>query len=74
MCLVYRAEEKAKSHTQRNVIDEQSTRKDLFNGKLIPPFGGVNHAIIAPTDLISICHGEDQLPLKAGRLQNNLGT
>ena len=56
------------------MIDEQSAWKNLFDGKRVSPFRSVNHSIIAPAYLISICHSEDQLPLKAENLSNILGT
>lgn len=56
------------------MIDEQSTWENLFDGKRISPFGGVDHSIIAPAHLISICHSEDKLPLKAEHLSDTLGT
>jgi len=56
------------------MIDEQSTWENLFDGKRISPFGGVDHSIIARAHLISICHSEDKLPLKAEHLSDTLGT
>jgi hypothetical protein len=51
--------EKAKTHTERNVIEEQSSRKDLFERKPYPPPGNVKQPIVVPLHLISICHSED---------------
>lgn len=51
--------------TERNLIDEQRTRKDLFSSIRIPLFGSDKQLIIAPMYLISIGHGEDQFTLKA---------
>jgi hypothetical protein len=64
-------DKKQKIHTEREVTEEKSIRRDHFPRKLIPPFGSIKKLIITPMHLISICHGEDQLSLKAKHLPNN---
>jgi hypothetical protein len=64
-------DKKQKIRTERDVIYEQSIERDHFHRKLIPPFGSVKKLVIAPMHFISICHGEDQLSLKAKHLPNN---
>jgi hypothetical protein len=63
--------DKQKIHTERNVIEDESIQRDPVKGELIPLFGSLNHLIIAPLHLISICHGENQLALKAESLPSN---
>jgi hypothetical protein len=64
---------KEKFHTEREVIDEHGTRKNLCIGEFIPSLGSDKQPIVTPVYLISICHGEDQLPLKAEHLPNISG-
>jgi len=63
--------DKEKLQTQGNGIDEQSTRKSHLYPKLVQPYGGIDHSIIASVHFISICHSKDQLPLKSEYLVNN---
>jgi len=63
-----------KFHTERNVIDEHRTWKNLCIREFIPSLGGDKQPIITPVYFISICHGEDQFPLKAEQLPNISGT
>jgi len=64
-------DKKQKIRTERDVIEEQSIEREHFQRKLIPPFGSVKKLIITPMHLISICHGEGQLSLKANHLPSN---
>ena|SRR5712672_1534772 len=61
----------ARTHMERNVIDKQSTRLNMFYPKLVHLFGGVNHDIIALVRFISICRSKDQLSLKTKRFFPN---
>jgi len=58
----------ARTHTERNVIDKQSTRLNMFYPKLVHLFGGVNHDVVMLVRFISVCCSKDQLPLKAKRV------
>jgi len=66
--------QKQKFHTERNVIDEHRTWKNLCIREFIPSLGGNKQPIITPVYFISICHGEDQLRLKAEQLLDISGT
>ena len=69
MCQVNRAADVSKKsekiQTERNLIDEQTTRKNLFSSVLNTLFGRDKQLIMAPMHLIPVCHGEDQFSLKA---------
>jgi hypothetical protein len=64
-------DKKQKMRTERDVIEEQNIQRGHFLRKLIPPFGSVKKLIIAPMHFISICHGKNQLSLKAKHLPSN---
>lgn len=69
MCQVNRAADVQKGRkiqTEGDLIDKQSTRKDLFSSVLIPLSGSHKQLIVMSMHLVSICHGEDQFPVKAG--------
>jgi len=62
------------AHTERKVINQQSTREDLLYSKYVHPFGSVDHSIVVLVRLIAICHGEDCFPLKAEYFPNKFST
>jgi len=64
-------DKKQKMRTERDAIEERGIQRDHFLRKLIPPSGSVKKLIIVPMHFISICHGEDQLSLKAKHLSSN---
>jgi hypothetical protein len=52
-------------HTERKIINEQSTREDVCLPKLAHPFGRVEHYVVALVHFIAICHGEERFSLKS---------
>ena len=65
--------EKTKIHTERNVVNEQLTRDDIFLLKLVHPFHNAKNSILALVHFIAICHGKNCFSLKAKSSTNNLG-
>jgi hypothetical protein len=64
---------KARFHTKRKVVNQQSTREDFLLRKAAHPFGSVEHSVIAILHLIAICHGKDRFSLKSKYFPNNSG-
>ena len=54
-------------HTERNLIDEQSTGDNLWHREIAHLSGSVNHLIKALVDLVAIGHSKDHFPLEATR-------
>jgi hypothetical protein len=64
---------KTKFRTERDVIDEQSTRDDIFFLKHVHPFHSAKDSILTLVHFITICHGKNCFSLKAKCSTNNLG-